>query len=258
MSSTFYGLKTAGSSMNEIQKAIDITSNNIANVNTTGYKNRQVNFASLVSNLGGATTYSGTTVNSISIDYSQGALKSTGSFSDLAIQGPGFFTVEGDGGEVLYTRAGHFLLDAQRSLVTPEGMFVLSSGGSRITIPADAAEVEINPAGEIRLKYDDQEDYLAFDQIQLASFANPQGLASAGDNNYRETNNSGAVEYSAALATGTRTGSTSLVSGALELSKANLSQSLTDLIAYQRTFQAVSKTATAQNEILETTIGLAR
>ena len=106
---SFHTLKWSGSSLKNIQFGIDSESHNIANVNTTGYKKQQPNFAAVVnSHAGMEGGLSGTHMNANTTVFSQGSLKSTGNFSDLAITGEGFFSVQNPAGEVLYTRGRSF------------------------------------------------------------------------------------------------------------------------------------------------------
>lgn len=249
-------VKTAGSSMKGIQQAIDVIAHNIANVNTTGFKQNRVNFESVVTNYIG-TKFSGATINSTSSDFSQGRLKSTGQWTDTALQGNGFFVLQDPTGSLVYSRAGHFNLDKEGSLVTPDGYFVLSAGGSRIQVPTDAQSIEINSAGEIKALLNGAQEFSLVDQLGVAAFTNPKSLQSIGNTNFQETVNSGNPEFSSALGVGTSTASTLMVSGALETSNADLSGAFTEMISYQRSYQAVSKTAETANQILETTLNLA-
>ncbi len=250
-------IKFAGSSMKNIQQAIDAVSHNIANVNTTAYKERKVNFESVVSSFGG-TTLSGAAVNAVTPNFNQGNLKSTGRWNDMALQGQGFFTVQDAAGNMVYTRDGSFNIDSNNNLVTSSGAFVLSAGGGRITIPADATNVEVTNAGEIMIKSSGGVGFELLDQLQVTTFQNPQSLESIGGNFFRESLNSGNPEFSTALGPGSQSAETQIVSGALEASNANLSGSFTDMIAYQRSYQAVSRSATTADELLNTTLGLIR
>ncbi len=252
-------LKAAGSTLKNIQIAIDVVANNIANVSTQGYKEKTANFESVISSMAGQTTLSGAVVGSINTSFRQGALKATGSGLDLALSGPGFFAVQNGGGDVRYTRSGSFNFDAERNLVDPAGNYLMSVGASRITVPTDVTQVEITATGDIMVRRGDGVDavFELLDQVQLANFANPAGLQNVGQNLYRESVNSGSVEFGTALGLGTSLGATSLVAGSLELSNVDVSTALVNLIALQRSYQALSKVADADNQITETTIGLA-
>lgn len=255
---SFHTLKTSGSSLKNIQFGIDSVSHNIANINTTGYKKQQPTFEAVVnSHAGMSDGLSGTALSSNTTVFTQGSLKSTGTFSDMAIQGEGFFAVQNSAGEVLYSRAGHFLVDRDRTIVDPSGNYLMSVNGGKITLPAIAQDIEIATDGQVNVLFDDVTGLEAFDQIQLVTFLNPSGLEKLGNNNYRESVNSGNPNYSTAGEAGSQTAGTNIVSGALELGNTNLSESLTDLMAYQRSYQAVSRTSTTADEILQGTINLA-
>ncbi len=251
-------LKSSGSSMKNIQFAIDAVAQNIANVNTTAYKENKVNFESVVNNLSEIARYSGTAIASVNANFTQGKLKSTGQYTDLGIQGKGFFTVQSSNGDIVFTRDGNFKIDGESTLVTANGDFVLSAGGGKIIIPTEATSVEINAGGEIKYLPQGSDQYQLLTQLQVANFVNPQSLEALGNNQFRESLNSGVPEFSTALGTGTSTAETVIVSGTLETSNADLSTNMVDLIAYQRSYQSVSKAVSTANELLETTLALKR
>jgi flagellar hook protein FlgE len=251
-------IRFTGSSLENIQRGLDVVSNNIANINTMGYKKKQANFQDLVSKASGATTYSGSHVSSIDTDFNQGMIKETGMFTDLALKGNGFFALQNGTGEIFYSRAGHFTLDGELNLVDPNGNYALSVGASRVTLPSDLEAVTINALGEINVKRAGSTEFEYYDQIQLANFANPQGLESVGSNLYRETVSSGLVQFSTAGGVATATESTSIVSGALEASNVDMSTSIVEMMALQRSYQALSKATNTSNEVVQETLGLSR
>lgn len=244
--------------MKNIQFALDAVAQNIANVNTTAYKESKVNFESVVNSLSDGAKFSGTAVSSINSNFTQGNLKSTGVYTDLGLQGNGFFTLQSTAGDVVFTRDGNFKIDGSSTLVDSNGNFVLSSGGGQIIIPTNTTSIEINPNGEIKYLPQGSDQYQLLTQLQLASFVNPQSLEAIGNNQYRESLNSGVPEFSTALGAGTGTAETSVVSGTLEASNADLSTNMVDLIAYQRSYQSISKAVETANELLQTTIALKR
>lgn len=252
---SFNSLQAAGSTLRNLQMAIDSTSHNIANVNTTAFKEKRVNFEAITYG-SSETKFSGSAVNSINTNFTQGKLKNTSQWTDLALQGNGFFTIQDTSGEIVFTRDGHFKVDSNSNLVTAGGNFVLSAGGGRVSIPAEARAIEVNASGEIKALMPGSEEFILVDQLQVASFLNPQGLEAIGSNFYRESLNSGIPEFSTALGVGTATADTAIKAGSLESSNADLSISFVDLIAYQRSYQAVSRSATTANDILETTLNL--
>lgn len=251
-------IKFTGSSLKNIQVGLDVVSHNIANINTMGYKSKQANFQDLVSKAGGTTAFSGGHVSSIDTSFRQGMIKETGMFTDLALQGNGFFALQNGTGEIMYSRAGHFTLDGELNLVDPNGNYALSVGASRITLPSDLEEVTINKMGEIFIKRGGSAEFEYYDQIQLASFANPQGLEAVGSNLYKETVSSGLVQFSSAGGVGTATESTQVISGALEGSNVDMSTSIVEMMALQRSYQALSKATNTSNEVVQETLGLSR
>lgn len=252
-------LKTSASSMKNIQYAIDTVAHNISNINTTAYKEKKTQFVSVVNRMGAmGNEYSGAAVTTIGSNFNQGNLKASGLATDLALSGKGFFTLQGTTGDVVYTRDGHFSLDADGALVDANGNYVLSTGGARIIMPNEAIDFEILSTGEIRIAVEGSTEPQSLTQLQLASFTNPQGLEQIGNNQYRETLNSGAAQFSSAEDSGTATAGTKIVSGALEASNADLSTNMVDLIAYQRSYQSVSRATQTANDLLETTLALGR
>lgn len=252
-------LKSSASTMRGMQDAIDVVAHNIANVNTTAYKEKQVQFASVVGRGDGINPqYSGATIAAIRPNFNQGSLKSSNQITDLALTGNGFFTLQSTTGDVVYTRDGHFSFDGERSLVDANGNYVLSSGGSRIQLPITTETLEITAAGELKILESGDDSFQTLAQLQLASFANPQALEQIGNNQYRETLNSGSPQYSAAEELGSGTAATQVVSGALESSNADLSTNMVELIAYQRSYQSVSRVTQTANELLEATLALGR
>lgn len=252
---SFSSLQASGSTLKNLQQALDVTAHNIANVSTTAYKAKRVNFEA-VTYSGVDNMFAGASVNSISTNFSQGRNQPTNKVTDLALQGSGFFSVQNADGDVVFTRDGHFMVDAVNDLVTADGSYVLSAGGGKINIPIEASSLEINSFGEIRAQLPGSEEMVFVDQLQVATFINPQGLEAMGSNFYKESVNSGTPEFSTALAQGTGTASTAIQSGFLEWSNADLSSSFVELMAYQRSYQAVSRAATTANDILETTLNI--
>jgi len=252
---SFSSLQAGGSTLKNLQQALDVAAHNIANVSTTAYKAKRVNFEA-VTRTGIEVNFSGADINSISTNFQQGRKQPTNQVTDLALEGDGFFTIQNADGNIVFTRDGHFSIDAMSDLVTSDGSYVLSAGGGKINIPIQASTLEINPFGEIRAQLPGSEQLVLVDQVQVATFINPQGLESIGSNFYQESINSGVPEFSTALAQGTSTAGTSIISGFLEGSNAELSSTFVDLMAYQRSYQAVSRAVTTANDILETTLNI--
>lgn len=258
------------------QEMLDVTGNNIANVNTTGFKSSQAVFEDTLSQTlsaagAGTTTTGGTNpaqvglgvkVAGINTNFTQGSAETTGRNTDLMIQGDGFFVVN-EGGQQLYTRAGALSLDAQGRLTTPDGGLVqgwnanngvvtASGATSPVTItPGTYQSFSIGSNGTVvGLLPNGTEQPIA--QLALATFANPAGLEKTGDTMYGVTANSGAAQIGASGTNGTGT----VVSGALEMSNVDLSQEFTNLIIAQRGFQANSKVITTSDQLLQTLMDL--
>ena len=185
------------------QLNVDVISQNIANMTTTGYKKREAAFQDLIyQNIqrpGATSSDSGTTVPSgiqiglgvrpgaVYRHHSQGAIQITETPLDLALTGDGFFQVDMPNGDTAYTRDGTFQLNENGELVTVQG-FTVQPG---INIPADATSITVNDTGEVLVTLSGQTATSNVGQIQLASFVNPAGLDAIGDNLLLETDASG-------------------------------------------------------------------
>ena len=250
-------LRFTGSSLSNIQDGLSVVSDNISNVSTHGFKERLLNFENIRSNAVGGSSESGSYLVSTGTNFTPGGLEFTENNANMALSGSGFFVLQNAAGDLYYSRTGNFNIDSQSNLVDANGNYVMSSGGGRITFPENRSDFSISPAGEIQVSYDNQ-DPVFLDQIQLASFNNPEGLVNVGSNLFIETGSSGLANFSSALQAGTATSSTRISGGALERSNVDLSNELVDLMALQRAYQAVSKATTTNDDMLSTTIGLVR
>ena len=165
---------------------MDMIANNIANANTPGYRAQNLLFEEFIADPRGDFTDRGAE-DELSFVYNRGQYQSTeaGSLSftenplDVALEGPGFFGVQSNDGEILYTRAGQFQLDAQGTLVTPDGAPVASQGGGSIVIPPDSTEIKIDQRGFVS----NQDGQLG--QLMVVEFENIQALEPTGNNLYR-------------------------------------------------------------------------
>lgn len=192
-------LSIAATGMLAQQTNVDVISNNIANMNTSGYKVRRPEFQDLLyqneRRIGANSSDIGTLVPSgVQIGLgvrtasvyrvtTQGPLKVTDNPLDLAIQGKGYFRVEMPNGTQSYTRAGSLQLSPEGTIVTADG-FTVSPG---ITIPNDAIEIAINPTGEVQVKLPGQVDPQTVGQMELVTFPNEGGLEALGNNLFAET-----------------------------------------------------------------------
>lgn len=247
------------------QLQIDTTSNNIANVNTAGYKKQRAEFNDLFyqSLQYAGTATSETTLSPTGIEvglgvragaitkmFSQGSPKETENNLDVAITGKGFFQVQLPDGTTAYTRSGNFKLDDNGNLVTSEGYAVIP----QIVIPQDATQINIGNDGTVSVVQGNQGASNVVGQIELANFINPAGLHSLGDNLYLNTNASGAPIVGVA---GTN-GMGQIKQGFLELSNVRLVEEMTDLITGQRAYEANSKSIQTADAMLQTVNGLKR
>jgi flagellar basal-body rod protein FlgG len=253
-------LHIAGTGMMAQQTNVEVISNNIANMNTTGYKRRRAEFQDLLyQNLrrsgsqsaeegtvlpSGAQVGLGVRTAAIYRISSQGSLQPTENRFDLAIRGNGYFRVQLPNGDTAYTRDGTFGLSPEGVMVTAEG-FPLQPG---IVIPTNARDVVINVNGEVFAVIDGQVAPQNVGQIQLAIFPNEGGLEAIGDNLLRETAGSGQGQAGSPGAIGYG----NVLQGYVEGSNVNIVQEVTNLITAQRAYEMNSRVITASDEMLST------
>ena len=255
------------------QTMMDVTGNNISNVNTAGYKSTRVTFQETLTQVsrgataprearGGTNAFQvglGSRAAAIDQNFGQGASQLTGRTTDLAIQGEGFFAVEADG-QRFYTRAGAFSWDApdaggESRLVAPNGEVVLGADEQPITLNlANYADVTIGSDGSITGRDVNSNALADLGQVGVATFANNNGLTRVGNSLYTESQNSGA----AALGAPGDAGSGQLQAGVLEMSNVDLAQEFTGLIMAQRGFQANARTITSSDEMLSELVNIKR
>ncbi len=251
-------LSIAATGMLAQQTNIDVIANNIANMNTTGFKRRRPEFQDMLyqnlREIGVASSDAGTVVPSgvqlgVGVKTAavyritgQGNLVSTGNTLDLAIQGNGYFVIELPNGGQAYTRAGTFQLSPQGEIVTLDG-FTVSPG---VTVPAEARSISINASGEVEVTLDGQVDPQNVGQIELATFANEAGLEAIGENLLLETLASG----TATISTPGSAGYGTLQQGFLETSNVNAVSEITSLINAQRAYELNSKVITTADEMM--------
>jgi flagellar hook protein FlgE len=266
-------LYSAISGLKDHQIKMDVIGNNIANVNTSGFKRSRVSFATALSQtmrgassptspaIGGTNPIQvglGTTIGSIDQIMTQGSAQTTGNPLDMMIQGSGFFALKTNGGNTVYSRAGGFSLDADGYVVDPAtGAHLLDDAGAAIQIDqATYASYSIDSTGAITgVTSAGVASTIA--NIGIVKFPNDAGLTSLGNNFYAESNNSGTPTTYGNGTTTYPTG-TSLVTGALEMSNVDLSQEMTDMITAQRGFQANSRVITVSDTLLQELIDLKR
>ena len=250
------------------QLKMDVIANNIANVNTAGYKASRVSFQEVYSQtLKGATEavpnarggtnpqQVGLGVSTASIDVihtGTGVLR-TDILTDLAIQGDGFFAVT-DGVDTYYTRAGNFTIDANGDLVNPAGFKLLNTEGDVINL-AGFYNKNIDREGAFTGILEDSNDITDIGTIGLARFSNPAGLLKTGENLYQDSLNAGMLT---GYYYGGEDGAGVIYSGGLEMSNVDLANEFTEMITTQRGFQANSRVITTSDELLQELVNLKR
>lgn len=253
-------LSIAGTGMLAQQTNVDVISNNIANMNTTGFKRQRAEFQDLLyqqvqrpgSGTGGAEARSpsgiqigsGVRTGGVYRIAEQGALTTTSNRYDVAIEGNGFFQIQLPNGETGYTRAGSFQLSDQGELVTTDGLPVQPG----ITIPPEAVDVVISRTGNVQVKLDGRTEMQDVGQLQLASFVNEAGLEAQGGNLFLATAASGQPN----VATPGDPGFGGLRQGFVEASNVNPVAEITALITAQRAYEMNSRVVKTADEMLAT------
>jgi flagellar basal-body rod protein FlgG len=238
---------------------IDTISNNLANVNTTGYKKVRVNFQDLIYQTmrnAGTPTSAGTQIpNPIQVGlgtkaastqrlFSPGEYQQTDSPLDMLIEGDGFFQITMPDGTITYTRDGSFKMDSQGKVVTSDGY----SLSPEITIPANATSINISNDGTVSVISAGTTDPQNIGQLTLARFINPGGLESMGKNLFKNTAASGeAITNTPGLE-----GFGTIAQGFLEMSNVQVVSELVNMITAQRAYEVNSKTIRVVDQMLQT------
>ena len=238
------GLYTAAAGMAAQQKRMDAVSNDIANVNTAGYKKVRTGFRDLVYTAQGelapnARTGSGAAMVQLGRGQQQGALRLTGESFDLAVQGDAYFQVRRPDGQLALTREGSFRVDERGQVVGSGGS--LLAPGLRVPAGVDPTTVNVGADGLVTAAG------RTLGRINLVTVAAPNGLVAAGDNQYLATAESGPVRAAA----GAR-----ITQGALESSNVDLGDAMVDLLDAQRSFQMGSRAVQMQDKMMEIANGL--
>jgi flagellar basal-body rod protein FlgG len=250
-------LNAAATGMAAQQLNIDVIANNMANVNTTGFRKSRAEFQDLLYQTirtpggqsgNGASLPSGIQVGlgvrtvATQAIHVQGAMKQSGNSLDLAIEGNGFFQVMRPNGDIAYTRAGNLKTDADGRMVTNDG-FALEPA---ITIPPDASSVSISATGLVSVVQPGSQNAVEVGQIQLANFANPGGLLEMGRSMYQATSASG----QAIVMNPGEGGVGTVAQGFLEGSNVEVVNEMIDLIASQRAYEVNQRVIQAADEML--------
>jgi flagellar basal-body rod protein FlgG len=257
-------LDIAGTGMQAQQTNVEVISNNIANMSTTGFKRQRAEFQDLIyqnlRRVGSNSSDNGTIVPSgaqiglgvktasIYRITEQGNLQQTGNNLDMSIQGNGYFQVTLPSGQTAYTRDGTFALSPAGVIVTADG-YTVQPG---ITVPTNATSISVNGAGQVQAAIAGQTAPQTLGQISLAAFANPAGLDAQGDNFFLESAASGAPNTGAPNSPGYG----SVMQGFVETSNVNVVTEITNLISAQRAYEMNSKVITTSDDMLQTLTNL--
>ncbi len=257
-------LDIAGTGMQAQSTNVEVISNNIANMTTTGFKRRRAEFQDLIyqnlrrvgsnsSDAGsvvpaGAQVGLGVKTAAIYRINEQGNLQQTSNSFDMAIRGNGYFQITLPSGDTAYTRDGTFALSPEGQIVTADG-YVVQPG---VTIPSNATNVAINPAGQVQVTLDGQTAPQLVGQVQLAVFPNEAGLDAQGGNLFIQSAASG----NPVTGTPASPGFGSVLQGFVETSNVNVVTEITSLITAQRAYEMNSKVITTSDQMLSTLTNL--
>lgn len=251
-------LNTAATGMQAQQTNLDVVANNMANVNTNGFKKSRAEFEDLMyqtqkepgaaSGMNaisptGVQVGTGVRTTAVTKDFSLGSSVATKQPLDMQIEGAGFFQLQSPDGQALYTRDGAFKRD-------PSGRIVDRNGNAlqpEIVIPADATSVEISPNGEVQVTQGDSEVPQTIANIELANFINPAGLSSKGKNVFAQTGASGTPTVGRPGLQGLG----SIAQGQLESSNVNIVDEMVNMITAQRAYETNSKVIQASDQMLQ-------
>ncbi len=253
-------LDIAATGMQAQQLNVEVIANNIANVNTTGYKRQRAEFQDLlyqtVIRPGTQSSDSGTIVPSgiqlgagvktaaVYRINEQGNISQTSNVLDVAVNGSGYFQVQLPDGETAYTRDGSFQLNATGELVTADG-YIVKPG---LTVPNNTTNITINSAGSVYAVQQGKTAPTLVGQFQLANFPNVNGLAAQGSNLFLQTEASGAPVTGAPAQTGFGT----ILQGDVETSNVDIVSEMTNLITAQRAYEMNSKVVKTTDDMLQT------
>jgi flagellar basal-body rod protein FlgG len=265
---TVQTLYTAATGMEAMESKLDVIANNMANINTTGFKKDRANFedvfyrqyrlpgaldADSSRTATGIEVGLGTRVSSTQSNFKQGTFQTTNNTLDFAIEGDGFFQVQNPNGGFYYTRAGNFNLNANGQLVLGSAQkgYLLEPA---ITVPPEATGIVVSADGQIQYSTQTSTNLQTLGQLTLAKFVNPDGMMKLGDNLYQKTDASGDEQ------TGNpgQEGFGNIRQGFLEASNVEPVTELIDLITTQRSFELNSQVVQAGDQIMQIVANLRR
>lgn len=255
-------LYISASGLRSEQKQIDVISNNVANMQTPGFKRSRVNFADVASAAAPSQVQdgqpvvpadvrvAGTRVVSTIAQFDKGEVRATGNPLDMAIDGAGLFELEREDGSLVYTRDGQFRVDAEGFLRSMHGLRL--SGAPQI--PLEASDVQVSPVGEISVLMPGDAERTVLGHIELAMFAAADGLVAVGDNQFAPSEQAGAASYVVAG----ESSSGKLQSGHVELANVDMIEEMSSLVLAQRAYQLNARVLQAADQVMETINNLRR
>lgn len=243
----------SGTGLEVDQKRIELIANNLANINTTGYKFQEAVCEELsqITYDGQNTSYlpAGTQISFIGRDFTMGQLESTGKPLDIAINGDGFIEVLLPDESIAYTRAGEFTIDANGSIVTKNGYKIFPE----ITVPQNAVDISISTNGEIKVKLSNGQ-LQSIGTIELARFINPNGLKNIGNGLYVATEASGEP----IVDTPGKNGLGTLLHGFLERSNVSLINEMIKMMLTQKSYEINAKVLQTTDQMMSIANGIKR
>ena len=258
-------MRTSATGMAAQQMNVDNIANNLANVNTTGFKKSKIEFQDILYQnyrRAGSATAVGTQVpTELAIGYgskavstvrnfTSGSLSETGNALDMSISGDGFFQVQHPDGSTVYTRDGSFKMSSDGRIVTSDGYFLLPE----VTLPEDTTGISIGKDGIIEVQQYGSEDPVEVGQIELARFINPAGLMALGQNLFSETSSSGDPITDIP----TQNGLGQIDQGSLEMSNVEVVDEMVNMIVAQRAYEMNSKAIQTADDMAEVANNLKR
>lgn len=260
------GFEAAANGMQALIDQNDSTANNVANVNTVGYKKQSLTFQNIYDanviqknsktgeNASVGELSVGSQVQKLTYDFSQGALDKTGNTFDLAIQGDGFFKIQSDNGDISYTRNGSFTMNNNGNLVTKDGEYVLDDRGKKIKINTNDVvmhsinDIIINEDGQIQLSNDDNR--ISMQKVGVYDFANKEDMVCVGGSKFKPTAANTSQEV--------KPTKFSIAQGSLEMSNANVVNEMMRTISTSRNYEALSKLIKTNGDSLTSVMRVAR
>jgi len=244
--------------LNSFSSALSVVSDNVANANTTAFKSSSVRFGDMVAGYYATLSQdndrqgSGSAILSIDTNLSQGTMTSTGNWSDLSINGNGYFSVQ-DATGTYYTRDGGFHIDSTGNFVNSEGRGVLNSSGSAINIPLNTySSYSVSSSGQISGTRISDGSSVVIDTMRVSTFPNPASLTRTGANCYVPSTSSGA----AVNGTAGTSPCGSIIGSSLEGSNVDLATEMVNMVTYQADYTANSKSIQTANNMLNTVVNL--